>query len=48
MPRKLTTREARKMAAARTNRRGGRPRIETPCRKCGALCPSARAAQAHC
>jgi hypothetical protein len=50
MPRTLTTRAARKMAAARkTNGAGsGRPRIPTACAKCGAQCPSARAALAHC
>lgn len=48
MPRKLTTREARKMAAARENKRGGRPKIPKDCPKCGAPCDSARKALAHC
>ena len=48
MPRKLTTRAARKMAAARKVYRGGRPRKPTPCPKCGSPCESARRAQAHC
>jgi hypothetical protein len=48
MPRKLTTREARAMAAARENKRGGRPRVPTACPKCGAACKTARGAQAHC
>jgi len=46
--RKLTTRAARKMAGARKHFRGGRPRKPTPCPKCGAACPSARAALGHC
>jgi hypothetical protein len=50
MPRNLTPRAARKMAAARkTNGAGtGRPRKPTACAKCGAACPSARAALGHC
>jgi hypothetical protein len=46
--RNLTTRTARKMAAARKTYGGGRPTKPTPCPKCGAECPSARKAQAHC
>jgi len=46
--RTLTSRAARKMAAARKTYAGGRPRIPTPCPKCGRPCASARKAQAHC
>ena len=45
---KLTSRQARKLAALRKTRGGGRPRKITPCPKCGAECQSARQAQAHC
>jgi hypothetical protein len=48
MPRKLTTSEARNMAAARKTRGGGRPRVPRPCPKCGMPCESARKALAHC
>jgi hypothetical protein len=46
--RKLTSRQARKLAAMRKTHRGGRPRIPTACPRCGVLCASARKAQAHC
>jgi hypothetical protein len=34
MPRKLTSRRARAMAAARKTRRGGRPRVMRECPRC--------------
>jgi len=46
MSRKLTRLAARKMAAARKTRRGGRPRVMRPCPKCGAEL-SARQMAAH-
>jgi hypothetical protein len=46
MARKLTTRAARKMAAARQNFKGGRPRVMRPCEKCG-IELSARQLLAH-
>ncbi|MGD0522645.1 MAG: hypothetical protein ABSA48_15420 [Terracidiphilus sp.] len=46
--RNLTTRQARKMAAARKSYCGGRPAKPTPCPKCGTLCDSARKALGHC
>jgi hypothetical protein len=48
MPRNLTTRAAREMAAARKSYGGGRPKIPTRCPKCHVPCASARKAQAHC
>jgi hypothetical protein len=48
MARKLTARTARKMSAARKVRRGGRPRVPTPCPRCGAMCPGRRLADVHC
>lgn len=48
MARKLSTREARKMAAARETFRGGRKKKPTSCPKCGATCPGARLAAVHC
>jgi len=45
---KLTTRQARKLAALRKTRNGGRPRKQTPCPRCHVICDSARQAQAHC
>jgi hypothetical protein len=48
MPRSLTTRTARKMAAARKTNAGGRPRIPTPCPKCKTVCASYRKAMGHC
>lgn len=45
---KLTKSKAREMSASRQNRRGGRPRIPTPCPKCHVVCESYRKAQAHC
>ena len=38
----------RKLSALRAVHAGGRPPVETPCHKCGVLCPSAREARAHC
>jgi hypothetical protein len=46
--RKLTKSAARKMAAARKTCAGGRPRKETPCRKCGATCASETLSRVHC
>ena len=50
--RSLTESEARDMAALRRRpsggRGGGRPCVPRPCPRCGAVCPSARGAMAHC
>jgi hypothetical protein len=46
--RALTTRTARKMAAKRKTKAGGRPRKPTDCPKCGAGCASYRKAMGHC
>ena len=48
MARLLTPRTARRMAAARKVRAGGRPRKPTPCRKCGVLCASETHSRVHC
>jgi hypothetical protein len=48
MPRKtLTPEEASAMSLARKTFAGGRRMVPTRC-KCGAVCPSKRAAVAHC
>lgn len=43
-----TTTIARKLAAMRKTRAGGRPAKKTRCAKCAAWCASARDARAHC
>jgi hypothetical protein len=48
MSRKLTTRAARKMAAARQTHGGGRPPKPARCPRCGYLCTSTRRALGHC
>jgi len=45
--RSLTTRAARKMAAARKTNAGA-ARVPRHCPRCGALCPTARGAREHC
>lgn len=47
MSRALTPGQARKMAAARKIRGGGRPKVPRQCPRCGAQCPGAREAQMH-
>lgn len=39
---------ARRVAAKRKTHAGGRPPVERPCLRCGALCASARASRSHC
>lgn len=48
--RTLSTKAARKMASQRKSYGAGtgRPRIPTPCPKCGVGCKSYRLAQVHC
>jgi hypothetical protein len=50
MSRKLTTREARRMARSRTTHGAGpgRPPIPTACPHCETTCASYRLAQVHC
>lgn len=45
---KLTTKQARRLAAKRKTHAGGRPPKPSNCRKCGALCSSYTHARAHC
>lgn len=40
--------EKKLRAVAENAKQGGRPPVPTPCRKCGEIQPSARAAWAHC
>ncbi len=48
MPRSLTAADASSMSAARKRKVGGRPRKETPCKKCGEMCGSLTEARSHC
>jgi hypothetical protein len=48
MARKLKPSEARRMAAQRKTKAGGRHKKPTPCPKCGIECPGYRLAQVHC
>jgi hypothetical protein len=48
MRKKLTTRTARKMNAARKTHGGGRPKVPTRCPRCQTPCPSRIQALAHC